>query len=163
MLKALVVGINSAFSTVHVMPPYFERKHYGSQLQVVRRIILLVNLQLSRSISYQIVALHQHTSKTLNRSVTIDHKIFCTIWWGQNRCTAEFLFQQLESILLFRSPRIHNTFLCQRGKRLRDLREILDKFAIIPSETKKLSHFRRSLWCRPILDNFNLSWIHVYS
>ncbi|KAJ0539213.1 hypothetical protein HanHA300_Chr08g0283781 [Helianthus annuus] len=73
------------------MPPDFERKHHGSQLQVVSRVIIFMDLQLSRGVSYDFLALHQHATETLNRGVAIHNKIFNTLRERQNRCTTKLL------------------------------------------------------------------------
>ncbi|KAJ0614092.1 hypothetical protein HanIR_Chr02g0058631 [Helianthus annuus] len=61
------------------MPLDFKCKNHGSQLQVMCRVILLVNLQLSRSIGYYFLALHQNTTETWNRSIIVHHEVIGTI------------------------------------------------------------------------------------
>ena len=51
--------------SIQVMPPNFKGKDNRSQFEIVRGIILLVWLQLSRSIGYNSAFLHQHTPKSL--------------------------------------------------------------------------------------------------
>ncbi|KAJ0734712.1 hypothetical protein HanPI659440_Chr11g0423371 [Helianthus annuus] len=58
---------------------------------------------------------------------------------------------------------VDDTLLSYNGKRLRNLREILDKPLVVTRQTQELTDFSWSLRCRPILDRVNLGWIDVNS
>ena len=102
--QTLVVRVDSTADPIQIMSPNLEGKNNCPQLQVVGRIISLVRLQLSRSISHHMASLHQHCSHTCDRSITIDHEILNTLWQGKDRSLAQSLPESLERRLLLRPP-----------------------------------------------------------
>src|ERR1044071_9959884 len=79
MLKTLVIGIYFTLGTVQVMSPDFQRKDHRTKFQVMSSVVLLMNLELTRSISNNLPALHQHTTETTNRSVTVHNEVIRTL------------------------------------------------------------------------------------
>lgn len=72
MFEALVVRVNLEFLSVKVVPLGLESMNNFRQLQVVRRIVPLVNLELSRSKGHNSSLLHESTSKPITRTITVD-------------------------------------------------------------------------------------------
>ena len=62
ILKALMVIEHMYVNTIHVVSPDLECKHQCCKLEVMSLIVLLMNLKLSRGISYHLTSLHQHTT-----------------------------------------------------------------------------------------------------
>src|ERR1043165_1483484 len=75
MLETLVIGVDGAFGSVQVMSPNFQREDHGTQLQVMSGVVLLVHLELTRGIRNHLLALHQHATETMNRSITVNNEI----------------------------------------------------------------------------------------
>jgi hypothetical protein len=66
--------------------------HYNGKLKIVGRVALLMVLQLSRCIGNDSPTLHQYATKSLSRSITIDHEVFPDIRQGKNRSGGKLLF-----------------------------------------------------------------------
>src|ERR1043165_6194413 len=96
MLKTLVIGVDGAFGTVQVMSPNFQRENHCTQLQVMGGVVLLVHLELTRSIRNHFLALHQHATETMNRSITVNNEIISALRQGQNRSRTKFRLQLLK-------------------------------------------------------------------
>lgn len=47
-------------NTIQVVSPIIESKHHYYKLEVIRSIVLLINIKLSGSISYNLFSLQQH-------------------------------------------------------------------------------------------------------
>ena len=62
ILKALMVSEHIYVNTIQVEFPDLECKHLCCKLEVVSGIVLLMNLKLSRGISYHLTSLQQHTT-----------------------------------------------------------------------------------------------------
>ena len=62
ILKALMVSEYIYVNTIQVVSPKLECKHHFWKLEVMSCIVLLMNLKLSRGISYHLTSLHQHTT-----------------------------------------------------------------------------------------------------
>src|ERR1043165_7721286 len=75
VLETLVIGVDGAFGTVQVMSPNFQRENHCTQLQVMSGVVLFVHLELTRSVRNHVLALHQHATETMNRSITVNNKI----------------------------------------------------------------------------------------
>ncbi|KAJ0858823.1 hypothetical protein HanRHA438_Chr13g0605521 [Helianthus annuus] len=77
MLETPVIGVNGALGTVQVMSPYLKRENNCSQFQIVCSVVPFVNLKLARCVGNDLVTLHQHTTKSLDGSIAVNHKIVC--------------------------------------------------------------------------------------
>ncbi|KAJ0879957.1 hypothetical protein HanRHA438_Chr10g0457461 [Helianthus annuus] len=75
MLETPVIGVNGALGTVQVMSPYLKRKYHCSQLQVVCCVVPFMRLKLSRGVSNNFLALHQHATESMNRRIAVDHQV----------------------------------------------------------------------------------------
>ena len=62
ILKALMISEHIYVNTIQVVSPDLECKHHYCKLEVISLIVLLMNLKLSRGISYHLTSLHQHTT-----------------------------------------------------------------------------------------------------
>ena len=62
ILKALMVSEHVYVNDIQVVSPDLEFKHHCCKLEVMSRIVLLMNLKLSRGISYHLKSLHQNTT-----------------------------------------------------------------------------------------------------
>ena len=62
ILKALMVSEHIYMKTIQVVSPDFECKNHCCKLEVLSRIVLLIHLMMYRSISYNLISLHQHTT-----------------------------------------------------------------------------------------------------
>jgi hypothetical protein len=71
MLQALMIYADSALGSIQIVPPNFKREHDRIKFQIMRRIILFMNLELSRCIGDNLILLHEQASQTLMQSVTI--------------------------------------------------------------------------------------------
>ena len=60
ILKAFMIGEHIYMNTIKVVSPYLEFKHHCCKLEVMSWIVLLMNLKLSRGISYHLTSLYQH-------------------------------------------------------------------------------------------------------
>ena len=63
ILKALMVSKHIYMNTIQVVSPYLECKRHCCKLEVMSWIVLLMHLKLSRGIRYNLISLHQHTTK----------------------------------------------------------------------------------------------------
>lgn len=93
VLETLVIGVNCATRTIKVMSPNLESKHHRLQFQIMGRLVSLINLQLRRGISNNFLALHQHTTETVDWGITVDYKVICTLRQRQDRRWIELLLQ----------------------------------------------------------------------
>ena len=62
ILKDLMVSEPIYVNTIQVVSLDLECKHHCNKLEVTSWIVLLMNLKLSRGISYHLTSLHQHTT-----------------------------------------------------------------------------------------------------
>jgi hypothetical protein len=74
--------------------------HNRCKLTVMGQVALLMVLQLSGCISYDSPTLHQNTTKSLSRGITIDHEVFLDARQGKHRSSGELLFQGPEVAFL---------------------------------------------------------------
>ena len=75
-----MIRVNGTTDFIEVVSLNFEDKNNGPQLQVMRRVIRLVSLQLPRGVSDDVPSLHQHCAQTQDRRVTIHHEILDALW-----------------------------------------------------------------------------------
>ena len=61
-MKALMVSEDIYVNTIQVVSRDLECKHHYCKLEVMSWIVLLMNLKLSRGISYHLISLHQNTT-----------------------------------------------------------------------------------------------------
>src|ERR1044072_6830756 len=74
--------MNSEYVTAvpnKIVPPCLQRMNNRCQLQVMCGIVLLMVLKLTRSISNNPSTLHQHTTKSSTRCITINLEVFMYI------------------------------------------------------------------------------------
>ena len=62
ILKALMIGEHIFMNTIQVVSPDLECKHHCCKIEVMSWIVFLMNLKLSRGISYHLTFLHQHAT-----------------------------------------------------------------------------------------------------
>ena len=67
-------------NTIEIMMKYYEIKYHCCLLDIVSRVILLVNLKLSGGISYDFTILHQYTAKSNAGRITINNKALSSFW-----------------------------------------------------------------------------------
>jgi starvation-inducible outer membrane lipoprotein len=67
-------------------------------------VALLMVLQLSGCIGNDPSTLHQNTTESMSRCITIDHEVFLDIGQGKNRCGGKLLLQRLEVVLALGRP-----------------------------------------------------------
>ena len=60
ILKILMVTEHIYMKTIQVVSLYIECKHHYFKIEVMSWIVLLKDLKLSKSISYNLISLHQH-------------------------------------------------------------------------------------------------------
>jgi hypothetical protein len=90
-------------------------------------------LQLVGCIGNDSPILHQNTTKSLSRCITIDHEVLSDIRQGKNRSGGKLLFQSLETELTLGCPLKFIGLLQEVGHGLGYLREVLDESAIVTS------------------------------
>ena len=67
-------------NTIQVVSPYLECKHHCCNLEVMSWIVLLMHLRPSIGIRYNLISLHQHTTKANYGCIAIDHITILTLW-----------------------------------------------------------------------------------
>ena len=144
------------------MSPSQKSMHNCRQLKVMSGVVLLVGLQLARCISHNFLLLHQHCTKTLKRGITEDLERFGFIRRSQN-CSSEFIFQGVESDVTFRRPNVLHVLLEKVGKRLHDLREVLNKPSTIACKPKEAAELLHILRLFPICNCRHLLRINNYA
>ena len=76
---ALLIYVNSKIDPIEVMPPNLEGENHSLQLQIMRRIIRLMRLQLPQSVSDHATSLHQYFPLNGDQSILINQKIINTL------------------------------------------------------------------------------------
>ena len=76
----LLIGEYIYMNTIETVTLYFQGKYYCFKLEIMRWIILLVNLKLSGGISYDFTILHQYTTKSNAGRITINNKALSSFW-----------------------------------------------------------------------------------
>jgi hypothetical protein len=71
-----MIGIDVTFVLDQIVSLDLQGMHNNCKLKVVGQIALLMVLQLSRRVSNDSRTLHQNTTKSLSRGITIDHEVF---------------------------------------------------------------------------------------
>jgi hypothetical protein len=94
-----MVGVYLTFVIQQIMPPYLQSMYHYCELQVLYRIVLLMLSQLTGCICNHVSLLHQHTAKTLLRSVTIDVKTLVNISHSQHQCGCQSFSQLIKVVL----------------------------------------------------------------
>jgi hypothetical protein len=158
-----MIGVNVTFVPDQVVSPDLQGMHNRCKLKVVGQVALLMVLQLSGCISYDSPTLHQNTTKSLSRGITIDHEVFLDARQGKHRSSGELLFQGLEALLVLGRPLKLVGLLQQVGHGLGCLGEILNETAIVTSQPKKnadISHIEGLL---PLFHSLNLGGINSNS
>ena len=80
ILKALMVSEHIYMNTIKVVSPYLECNHHCCKLEVMSWIVLLMHLKLSKGIRYNLISLHQRTTKANSECISIDHITILTLW-----------------------------------------------------------------------------------
>src|SRR5438105_3242279 len=107
----------------------------------MRWIILLVALQLMRSICHDSSFLHQNAAKADTGSITIDVEIFMDIQLSKDGSSCEVSLQSLKGHLTFIGPLKFDPLLQQLGHGLSNFGKILDKTVVIPRKSEKAPNF----------------------
>ncbi|MFS7889244.1 hypothetical protein Hanom_Chr00s000003g01604651 [Helianthus anomalus] len=94
-------------------------------------IILLVDFELSRRVSYNLFPLHKNATKTKVRGITIDNEVVVSVGQNENRSIAKHLLESLEGRLLCSSPHKKLVLIGKSSKRHNDFGESFDKSSII--------------------------------
>ena len=126
-------------------------------------VLLFVGLQLAGGIGHNFLLLHQHCAETLDRGIAKNLVRFGFIRRSQNWSSDQFLFQSVESNVTFWHPNILDVLLEEVGKRLCNLREILNESSTLackPKETAELLDILRRL---PIHNFSHLLGINSYA
>src|SRR5688500_6323213 len=74
VLETLVISVDVTVSSHQVVSPYLKSMNYSCQFQIMCRVVLFMGPKCPRSISNHSVLLHQDTSQTSTRSITINFK-----------------------------------------------------------------------------------------
>ena len=134
--------------------------HNCHQLEIMSGVVLLIRIQLARGISNNFLLLHQHCSKTLERGITKDLVRLGFIRRSQKWSSDQFLFQSVESNVTFRRSDILDMLLEEVGKRLCNLREVLNESSAIACKTEKTAELFDILRRFPIQNCRNLCGIN---
>ncbi|MFS7977456.1 hypothetical protein Hanom_Chr10g00904171 [Helianthus anomalus] len=94
-------------------------------------IVLLVDFELTRRVSYNLVPLHKNAAKTKVGSITIDNEVVVSVGQSENRSLAKHLLESLEGRLLCSSPHKRLVLMGKGSKRHSDFRESFDKSPVI--------------------------------
>ncbi|MFS7956304.1 hypothetical protein Hanom_Chr07g00653061 [Helianthus anomalus] len=94
-------------------------------------IVLLVDFELARCVSYNLVPLYKNTTKTKVGSITIDNEVVVFVGQCENGSIAKHVLKGLKGKLLFGSPNKRLVFMSKSGKRHNDFRESFDKSSIV--------------------------------
>src|SRR3954471_24031296 len=119
------------------------------QLKIMSGVVLLVGLQLARSISHNSLLLHQNSTESLKGSIT-ENFIRLGFIRSQNWSSDEFLLEGVESHVTLRRPDVLDTLLEEVGKRLGNLGEILNESSAIACKSKKTAKLLNILRRFPI-------------
>ena len=104
VLQTLVVSKYLATYPIKVMAPYLQSKDYGSHFQVMSRVVLLVLLQLPRSVGDHLPVLHQNRAKSHLGRVTINSHRLTISRDDQDRSASQSALDLLEALFAFQSP-----------------------------------------------------------
>ena len=74
VLKTLVVSIYLTSNSIQVVPPNLKRENYRCQLQVMGGVVALMDLKMPRRIRNNPALLHQYTTHTNTRRITINRE-----------------------------------------------------------------------------------------
>src|SRR3954470_11834826 len=99
-----MIGEHSTMFAHDVVSPYLECMYHRCKFQIMCGVVVFVVLKLSRGIGYHLPILHQYTSKSLPRSVTIDLKILLDIRQTQNWYRYETFLQLLKACFTCLGP-----------------------------------------------------------
>lgn len=113
------------------MSPQLQHKDDCWKLQVMLRVIVLMSLQLLRSISDRLTILHQYITQTNSRSITKYGKTYALLRQGQVKDNSQQLLDLSRDHLINVRPLKYNPFLIQLGQRIENIRGTLDKASII--------------------------------
>ncbi|KAJ0456920.1 hypothetical protein HanIR_Chr15g0767971 [Helianthus annuus] len=94
-------------------------------------IVLLVDLELTRCVGYNLVSLHENTAETKVRSITVDNEVVAFVGQCKNRCVAQHMFKGLKGSLLCVSPHKRLVLMGKSGERHIDLGEAFNESSII--------------------------------
>ncbi|KAJ0587152.1 hypothetical protein HanIR_Chr04g0160001 [Helianthus annuus] len=74
-----MVGEDRTLGTIKVVSPNLQRKNNCAKLEIVGCVVLLVDLELTRRVSDNLVPLHDNTTKTKVRGITIDNEVIVSV------------------------------------------------------------------------------------
>src|SRR6266540_3162287 len=126
----------------------------------MRWIILLVALQLTRSICHDSALLHQNAAKADTGSITIDVEILMNIWLSKDRSGCKTSLQSLKGCLTFISPLKFDPLLQQLSHGFGNFGKVLDETVVISRKSEKALNFRDHLGLYPIEYLFHLAWVN---
>ena len=61
-------------------------------------IVLLVDLELTRCVGYNLVSLHEDTAETKVRSITLDNEVVASVGQRKNRSVAQHVLEGLKTV-----------------------------------------------------------------
>ncbi|MFS7936240.1 hypothetical protein Hanom_Chr05g00413201 [Helianthus anomalus] len=94
-------------------------------------IVLLVDLELTRCVSYNLVPLHEYTAKTKVRRIIADNEVIASVGQCEYRSIAKHILEGLKGRLLCSSPHKRLVFMGKSSNRHSDLGESFNKSSII--------------------------------
>src|SRR4051812_8619594 len=92
-----MIRVKFATVTDEVMSPLLKSMNNSSEFEIMGWIIVLMWLQLPRGIGHYMTILHQHTTESLERSVTIDDEVLACIRKDKHMRGGYLSFQGLEA------------------------------------------------------------------
>src|SRR3954464_10850993 len=99
-----MIRVKFATVTDEVMSPLLKSMNSNNGFEIMGWIIVLMWLQLPRSIGHYMTILHQHTAEPLERSVTIDDKVLACVRKDKHRVGGYLSFQSLEAFFCLFLP-----------------------------------------------------------
>jgi hypothetical protein len=132
-----MIRVDVTVSSHQVVSPYLKSMNHSCQLQIMRRVVLLMGPECSGSISNDSVILHQDTSQSRTRSITINFKWLGVVRLSQHWGCCQMLPQSMKGILALLAPIILDSFLQQFSHWFGNPGEIRNKSSIIPCQFQK--------------------------
>jgi len=153
---------HTKLDTVEIMPPNLQGKHNSPKLQVMSGIVSLVHFELPQSICHRLLFLHQNTTKSKMRGITVNLKGFTNIRDHKYQSTRQRSLKLLEIFLTFIRPSeglVLPDKLCQRGHYLG---EPFYESPIVASQTREAPDVCGQLGTLPLNNCIHLCRIHCY-
>jgi hypothetical protein len=135
VFETLVISVDVTVSSHQVVSPYLKSMNHSCQFQIMCRVVLLMGSECSGSISNYSVILHQDTSHSSTRSITINFKWLGVVRLSQHWGCCQMLPQSVEGILALLAPIILDSLLQQFSHWFGNSGEIRNKSPIIPCQS----------------------------